>query len=204
MGIEEICINGRRYVSHDSWTFGDYGGYGSAGLANIRELLSEAGDKVVSCSAGDLEHIKEGCPYGLGASILDSIKQEQPWAIHTTGSYGHEQVWVRKPLDHIRGWSKRCENYPLLNEELSSEIEIEWENEARESWIRDDLIRGIRNEARVDEARDMKSSEAGKERLWEAYRAAMEAENEYPVAEYSGVHVDVERIQKAFERALFA
>lgn len=198
--VEEIRINGRVYVSHDSWTFGDYGGYGSAGLANIRHLLDECGCKVVSCFGSDLDHIQRGCPYGLGDSVLDQIKQETPWAIHWTGDYGSERVWVRKPLDKVRGWTARCEDYPLLDEERSSEIEMEWEQEAWESWIKSDLIRGIKDEEKQDAAmRDYDD-----EQLYEAYRAAMEECNEYPEAEYSSVHVRVERIQKAFEKHLFA
>lgn len=97
MAMEQIKIDGRVYVTHDCWSFGDYGGAGSLGLANIRYLTEQCGDHVLTCGADTLRHISEGCPYGLGDDTLAEIRQDRPWLILTTGSYGGEQAWVRKP-----------------------------------------------------------------------------------------------------------
>jgi hypothetical protein len=185
-----ITINGRAYVTHDSWTFGDYGGCGSYGLANIRTLLAECEGRVVECGFSDIRHMQENCPYGLGSDALAEITAERPWLIHAFGDYGSEQVWVRKPLDHIREWTKDCDNYPVMSEDTMSEIEMEWEEEAWGSWLKSDLIRTL--------TEDMQEAEPTDSELRDAYRSAMDDTNTYPEAEYSGVAVDVDRIAASF------
>ena len=198
--METIKIDGRTYVSHDCWTFGDYGGAGSVGLANIRALLSECEGHIMECPMSTLRYISEGCPYGLGADELVELRAERPWLIHVFGDYGSEQVWVRKPLacrlsSHgFRGetWIERMDNYPSLDDDMISQIEMEWESEAWKSWLKSDLIRSLPDDLQ-ELAEDMSDDD-----LLEAYRNAMEETNTCPTPEYSGVHVDVCRIAPVF------
>ena len=198
--MESMVIDGRVYVSHACWAFGDYGGAGSLGLANIRYIAEQCDGHVISAGMGDLRHASEGCPYGLGEDTLAEIKLERPWAIHAFGHWSSEQIWVRKAIacrlsSHgFRGetWIERMDSYPSLDDELISEIEMEWESEAWDSWLRDDLLRTMADDDR-DEAKLM-----GPDVLFECYRAAMDDCNEYPTPEYSGVHVDVDRIAESF------
>ena len=200
MAWEEIRINGRTYVSHDCWVFGDYGGAGDIGLANIRVLADECEGHLVECPMGDLRYVLEGCPYGLGEDTLREIQQERPWAIRTYGDYSSEQIWIRKPLafrvsSHgFRGdtWAEQMDSYPCLSDEEAGKVTMEWEEEAWESWLKSDLIRSLPEDLR-EVAEGMDDSA-----LREAYGQAMEETNTYPTPEYSGVHVDVERIAEAF------
>lgn len=198
--MESMVIDGRVYVSHPCWTFGDYGGAGSLGLANIRYITEQCEGHVIDASMSDLRHASEGCPYGLGKITLEDIRLERPWAIHAFGDYSSEQIWVRKAIacrlsSHgFRGetWIERMDSYPVFSDELMSEIEMEWESEAWDSWLRYDLLRTMNDEDR-DEAEMLHP-----DTLFSCYRAAMDDCNEYPVPEYSGVHVDVDRIAESF------
>jgi len=190
LDMESIKIDGRKYVSHGSWCFGDYGGAGSVGLANIRVLTDECEGRIVSCGSDTLQHISEGCPYGLGADTLEEIRAERPWMISAGGSYGGEQVWIRKPLAiRCRDWLESVQEYSALSDDEVSRVEMEWEEEAWESWIRSDLIRTLPDDGSQEEAEMMPW-----ETLFEAYRQAMEETNTYAEPEYSGVAVDVDRI----------
>jgi len=73
---------------------------------------------------------------------------------------------------------------------------MEWEQEAWECWLRDDLLRTLDDELR-ERAEHMDESV-----LRDAYATAMESTNTYPTAEYNGLHIDVDRIASAFADAV--
>ena len=195
--METMRINGRVYVSHPAWVFGDYGGAGSCGLANIRVLSDECEGSIVRVGMDSLRHISEGCPYGLGAESLAEILVERPSMILAIGDYGSEQAWIRKPLAiRCRDWMEESErSYSLSDDEVSA-VEMEWHDEAWESWIRYDLIRAM------DETGQALAESADESTLRAAYWEALEHCNVYPEAEYSGVHVDVARVAPTVARLL--
>lgn len=201
MATDTITIAGRAYISHDCWTFGDCGGAGSSGKANIRYLSEQCENHIIECPMSDLRYAAEGTPYGLGADTLAEIKAERPWMIIAYGDYGSEQAWIRKPLamrtsSHgWRGqtWLERMESYPLFDDEIASEIEMDWEMEAWNDWLRSDLIRTMDDDGSREEAEAM-----GNDALMTAYWNAKETTNTECVAEYNGVHVDVGRMASAF------
>lgn len=197
--MDTMTINGRVYLSHDCWTFGDYGGAGPLGRANINVLSEECAGRIVECGMNTLRHIQEGCPYGLGADELAEIKTERPWMILAVGDYGGEQAWVRKPLaTRCRDWIDQMDRYPSLSDDEISRVEMEWETEAWDGWLKHDLIRTLDDD--TQEAID-RLAEGD---LQDAYRAAMEETNTYPEAEYSGVAIDVDRIAESFARHIKA
>ncbi len=203
-----ITIRGIVYVTHDALTFGDYGGFGDCGLANIRTVLAdhegeyaERHGGIMECSMGDLRHANEGSPYGLAVDVLEEITSEKPAVIHTYGDYSNEQVWIREDVDAEYEYTSMLETYPCLDDEETSKVVMEWEEEAWDSWVKSDLLRTL-SENEQDRAEDL-----GDSVLRQAYQDAMESENQYPEAEHSGVHIPVDRIRKAFGRnvrAVFA
>ena len=205
---DSIKIDGREYVTFDAFSFGDYSGYGSIGLSNIRYVANQCEGHVLEMGADTLRHISEGCPYSLGESEAAEEASERPWAILTYGSYDSQQIWVRKAIafrlsSHgFRGdtWAERLENYPSLDDEGSLEIEMEWEMEAWECWLRSDLLSTLPDDDGTDELESTReAAEALPESdLFECYRAAMDETNTYPEAELSNVYVDVGRIALAF------
>ena len=211
---DSIKIDGREYVTFDAFSFGDYGGYGSIGLSNIRYVANQCEGHVLEMGADTLRYISEGCPCSLGESEAAEEASERPWAILAYGSYGGQQMWVRKAIafrlsSHgFRGntWAKQLENYPSLDDEGSSEVEMEWECEAWDSWLRSDLLSTLPDDDGTGEFESTReAAEAlSDSELFECYRDAMDETNTYPEAENSGVSVDVDRIAVAFLGAVRA
>lgn len=181
---DKLTIAGVEFVSPAACSFGDYGGYGSLGLANIRAIVSspDAGE-VVNAYMGGLEYDEDViAAVNAGATV-----------IHATGGYSSETVWLRADSDLARETLEALESCPSLDDEASSMIELEWESEAWGSWLRFDLERKCWPDDTPDGFDAMPDGDK-----FSAYRFAMEVENIYPEAEYSGVYVDVERIAATY------
>lgn len=189
-------------------SFGDYGGDGSVGLANIRALESDAESKrwdSMDLGFNDIRDLCEESPKGSEhlrryadtwntirdiAELLDCIDRDQaPEMLQIYGGYSSRAIWLRS--DIAEEYLTALEQYPCLNDEIVSEVELEWENEAWESWLKSDLLRGL-----SDDDEPIENLPDGT--LFECYRQAMESCNEYPTPELNGVHVDVERIRESF------
>ena len=69
--MQNITINKTSYVSPDSCAFGDYGGAGALGLANIKDLLATT-KNILELSFGDISDIIR-----LNENGVDSIKDIQ-------------------------------------------------------------------------------------------------------------------------------
>jgi hypothetical protein len=210
MPAQSITIRGIEYVSHDSLTFGDYGGAGSVGLANIRVLIDANSDSVESISMSFIDRFQRTpamlC-YLLDSeqTALDDITRDKTAILDAYGDYGSRQVWVRKDVAEQEEYGSRyrslleaLDNYPLLDEEEDSRVEMEWEAEAWRDWLKSDLLRTLEDDEPLEEYASMLTDSE----LFECYRRAMEETNTYPVAEYSNVYVDVDRIAPAFREAI--
>lgn len=155
------------YISCNALLVGDYVGAGSVGEANIRALTDPKSSDYVK------DHIE------------------------SHGGYYSRQVWLpdtEENRDLIEGLER---DYPVIDEELVSEVEMEWENELWLNDLRQELVRTVGKEISwaLEETLDaMASHERWGLMLWECYRSAMAAENEYPVFEYNGCYVDADRI----------
>lgn len=211
--------DGRTYVTHDALTCGDYGGAGSVGVANIRSVLAEFGGRVEDWGYSELYAEGEGRESRLvrvntGEGPLDYRHEWQhrtpdPEAVclHVTGVYGSETIYLLEGNEDCDETLAALENYCLLDEQVHSEVEMEWEDEAWKSWLRSDLIGTLSDEPDDDEPEDyptLREWADGQEDgvLWEACLAATEKCNEYPTPEYDGVHVDVDEIAEAFAQHL--
>jgi len=181
---EKLTIAGVEFVSPGACSFGDYGGYGSTGLANIRAIVEspDAGE-VVTCYMGGLEYDE---------NVIAAVKAGAT-VLHAHGGYSSQTVWLRADSDLARETLEALESYPSLDDEASSAIELEWESEAWDSWLRFDLER----KCWPDDAPDGYDAMPDTDKF-SAYRFAMEVENVYPEPEYSGVYVDVDRIAATY------
>lgn len=201
MSSDNFKIGNIEYVTSGSLTFGDYVGAGSVGLSNIRVICDEQSSDCEQVSYERLNYAIEKSQgktvYDLDEGVLDWLLKDRPAVLRAYGSYGYEQVFIRKDVDEEYEYTKRLDNYPALSEDEMCTVEMEWEQEAWNDWLKSDLIRAIDN----DELRD-KAEDASDEVLREAYSKAMEDTNTYPEAEYNGVHVDIDRIVDVFEEYL--
>lgn len=185
---ETIKINGVEFISPDACSFGDYGGAGSVGLSNIRAILAdERAGEVANTWLGSMEYSDELAEAVAAGAVV----------IHATGSYGSETVYIRADTELAEETVAALADYPSLDDEGSSSIELEWENEAWESWIRSDLERACWPDDEPAGYAEMADADR-----FEAYRFAMELTNTYPEAEYSSVYVDIDRIAEAYADAV--
>ncbi len=128
----------------------------------------------------------------VGESNIRSL-QDDEGAFVEWGGHGSKTLWLPDTPEN-RSLIERLErNYPVIDEGLMSEVESEWETEAWESWLRNDLLHevGKTHPALSEWASTLDD-------LFEIYRRAMDDTNTYPTVEYSGVHVDVDRIKLFF------
>lgn len=177
-------IEGTKYITHSTLQFGDYGGAGSVGAANIRDIKRE--NTFVEIYMSDIDN-------DYRAPLFDDMPA--PDVISAVGAYGSETVYVRSDIWEANEYD--ClDDYPLLSDETHSDIEMQWEREAFTDYASHDLYRDLpeRNMRKLD----MLPSEQNAEFVWAAYRAAMEECNEYPTPEYSSSHIPVDEIQNSF------
>lgn len=193
---QSIKIGELEYVSHNALTFGDYGGSGSAGLANIETIVEDHQESIVQCGMQALQDASIAHLARFEKELIYEITSIKPEVIEAHGDYSSRQVWIRKDIDEIEKYTDRLKNYPCLDEEKMSEIELDWEVEAWNDWLKSDLIRSLPDEIEelIDDMND--------DKLFSLYRQAMEECNEYPTAEYSGVYVDVNRISETFGKLI--
>lgn len=191
--MERVEIFGRAYVSHDSFTFGDYGGAGSVGLANIR-VIRETFEDAPEMSYRDLENLSQ-FPQHADDDLVSLFKSDNPpKAFICSGSYSSETAYLLEDDEQTEDLISAVSDYPSLSDDEVTKVEMEWEEEAWESWLKSDLIR----EAFDDDDEQDQVSELDDDTLFECYRDAMEERNEYPTPEYNGVHVDIKRIASTF------
>jgi hypothetical protein len=192
------------WIGPDCCTFGDYGGYGSYGRANIDECLEQA-ERVETIDYGTLHRMVEYKDTGRKPvydfeEVVDfALKlRERPDVIHVTGDYGSECVLIRQGWDWGKETTDALEDYPCINEERVSEVEMQWEEEAWKDWLYYDLSRFLRDKA--DSLLETYFDKLSDDAAWELYREAMEASNTYPVGEHNGVTVDVDRVGPELSR----
>jgi hypothetical protein len=187
-----IKIENVEYTTHDCLTFGDYGGAGSVGLANIR-FLKEAHPDFIHAYMQDVPGNEYTEPVFEGSA---------PAMIWVVGSYASETVYIRADIWTENEYGESLENYPAFDDEIISEIESDWESEGFEIWARSDLYSGLpeRNQTTLENMTPEKQADI----MWAAYRQAMEDCNEYPTPEYSGSHIPVDDIQETFNVCVIA
>lgn len=180
--MDRITINGATYLGHDACAFGDYGGAGSVGRANIDALLEQFSDDFAEGAMG-----REWDNYGVTGT---------PALVVLYGMYSSEAAYLRE--DIAAETLDALDDYPCIDDERVSEIEMQWETEAWESWVRRDLYGALPEDLQE------KADGIGDSDLFECYRRAMEATNTYPVPEYSDVYIDVDRIADSYAKHVAA
>lgn len=202
VGFDAVAIGGIVYVSHDVLCRGDYVGAGSVGLANINVLKESHDDwqdvplEIIrdseSCDtiAGMIEYSYDAKRYFGDRESFAQWRDGPPELLIATAYPGFEQAWIRQDIDESENYISALCDYPCLNDESVSLVEMQWETEAWELYLRDDLLRTFSDEYQEY----IESSDCDDDALYESYRDAMETTNTYPTPEYDGVHVDVDSI----------
>lgn len=167
-------------ISCTSLDVGDYNGLGSLGEGNIRAITRDLGDA--------------------------NVYEEH-------GRYGYRRLWILDTYANREALNKLVDDYPVYDEEAMSQVEIEWEESAFQDWLADGIGRELETEygagfrevwdelpmgfrdidAETETRTEVKYPDDVPDRM-SIYRAAMEAENEYPTFDENSASVRVENI----------
>ena len=125
--------NGKIYVSCSVLSYGDYDNSCAVERANV-QVLKEKHPDFESYSMNDWE---TGRQYE-NREYVDILPESA--IVETYGGYGSAQIWIREDIDEANGYMAALENYPCLDDEAISEIEMEIEEEyIKDLWP--DLVR---------------------------------------------------------------
>lgn len=116
--------------------------------------------------------------------------------IKITGHYGWECIAVRLSSENteIIETLKYLENYPCLDDQDVSLMEMEMENESWDNWIKDDLIKELK---KLDPNNENIYNEdiTDENKLMEYYNELKKRANEYFIVESGGNgYIDVEKL----------
>ena len=175
-------INDSLYRMPQSCYFGAYVGSGTVGKSNVRVILQWAEEEEHETLT--VYHSRWAAPWFPDDDSFD----EPPMVVNVVGHHGFSAIYLLV-CDETKDMFQALEDYPILDEDDHSIIELEEEQESWDSWIRADLERLVEEEYTEDQ-------------LYEAYRKAMEETNTYPVHETGGCYVDIEAIKDAFIEAI--
>ena len=191
---DEAKLNGNKYLTCNSLIHGDYCGSGTVGLSNLNVLKQDNEYELMRNSL--FERIRTQLTYHEDDAEWDQILDDHngpPKKILIHHPYSTSQMWLLECEDNedtIAGLS----NYPLICDHEHSMVELAWEEEAWDQWVRGELYSTL-DEDLQDAIEEKKPTDA---KLYEAYRLAMESTNTYPVHETAGTYVDTGRIKDEY------
>lgn len=121
-------------------------------------------------------------------AFLSQFESECPVELH--GPYGYHAVGLR--AHHLANPEiievfRSLEQYPVLDDDLWSEIENEAENEAWESWVRSEFVSWLESQYECD-------LDIPGDVLWEIFHLACDESNTYWEHETCGATIELGRI----------
>ena len=193
--METLKIGTRTFAALPACTFGDYGGDSSVGLANIRYLRKEFADRMLVDSFDDWNN--DGTPKRVFRNLIwtdrDPAEFDGVSLIVLEGWHSSESAYLDIDCDEYQDIAASLDNYPVLDEELVSEIELEWENDALVECCRD-IGRKLSSDYLTEDDEDRATledvwQELDAEKQAEIVRQAMQDGNIYASVEYSSSFV---------------
>jgi len=196
--MESITKHGHTYINLACLSFSDYSG-SLVSVANIKAICEDSDfeDSIYEMSYGQWEKLDKWGDEFTSQAVVDDFKcSDPPMVVKLWGSHGSNCLWLLE-CEATEDIIACLSDYPLLDDCLHSELEIDAEHSAWDSWIRADLYATL--EDSVKELADNMTDD----QLFTCYRKAMETENEYPINEQGDqVWVDVKRIEVAYNNTI--
>lgn len=143
--------------------------------------------------SGDLLHksnyrvLLEEC----GKALKDPDTCQEPWFVELSGGHGTFSIALHceRTPEEIFEMIEKLDNYPILDEDDYSSLQIDEEGEAWDNWAKSDFEHELRKTYESYNFDDITDDE-----LWELFRKGMEEANEYWEVEGMGVHIRIDRI----------
>lgn len=193
--METLKIGNRTFTLLPNCTFGDYGGDSSAGLANIRYLREQFADRMV------VDSFDSWFPDGTPKTVyIDRTWVDRPESdfdgvslIVLEGSYNSESAYLDIDCPEYQDIAASLEDYPALNDEMVSMVEMEWEDAAIIECCHD-VGRELSSDYLTGDDEDRATledvwQELDAEKQAEIVRQAMQDGNVYASVEYSSSFV---------------
>ena len=193
--METLNIGNRTFAALPACSFGDYGGDGSVGLANIRELRKQFADRMAVDSFDSW--FTDGKPKRVFRNLIwtdrDPAEFDGVSLIVLEGSHSSESAYLDIDCDEYQDIAASLENYPALNDEAVSEVKLEWEDAAIVECCRD-IGRELSDDYLTSDDEDCATledvwQELDAEKQAEIVRQAMQDGNIYASVEYSSSFV---------------
>lgn len=184
---------GNHWSTDSCLTFGPYGGGGSVACANLRWIERQRNISVMPSQRVSLcgERISFG-HYDDDFSDYDVVM--------VPGAFGGRTAFINMAGD-LRENMDALSDYPVFNEELVSQVELEWEEQA---WP--DTLRFLMDGAPTDALHNYFSRRTDQfgGMFFQAYRDAMDETNTYPEPDHDSVFIDTAKIADAFWKNLLS
>lgn len=219
MSIQDYEVFGYTYVGGGSLAYSDHGG-GPGSESNVRVVIAFAEEHELS--VGHVSYSQwnnwTGTYPWRGDEFAEYLDDEgdPPDVFIASGNWGSESVYVRvlpeqyeddeeRPRDeHLRDLVRQIqglEDYPILDEDDLSEVELSREEEMWAGWLESELIRSL-----PDFWEEMGEFQRHPEAVvecpmfdtYDAYRWAMDVTNTYVSQEPSGAYVSTNEIERHF------
>ena len=198
--MENLKIGNRTFAALPACSFGDYGGDSSVGLANIRELRKQFADRMV------VDSFDSWFPDGKPKTVyIDRTWVDRPESdfdgvslIVLEGGYSSESAYLDIDCDEYQDIAASLDNYPVLDDELVSEIELEWEHDALVECCRD-IGRKLSSDYLTEDDNDFATlqdvwDDLDADKQLEIARQAMHDGNVYASVEYSSSYISADEL----------
>lgn len=198
--METLNIGNRTFAALPACSFGDYGGDGSVGLANIRYLREQFADRMVVDSFDSW--FPDGTPKTVYVNREWVDRPESDFdgvsLIVLEGSYNSESAYLDIDCDEYQDIAGALDNYPVLDDELVYKIESDWEDDALVECCRD-IGRELSSDYLTEDDEDRATledvwQELDAEKQAEIVRQAMQDGNVCASVEYSSSFISADEL----------
>lgn len=179
-----VTEGGIQWVSHDLLAVGDYGGAGSVGEANLRYLRCEFDFESAHLISSfiNVDGNLEACPPESAATRVLILYE----------SFGSVTAFLHPEIaDRIL---ESLENYPVLDDQILTEVETEWEKKA--------FGDGEEFEDFVSEARATVARSLTPNTRWYVYLEAASELDIRPEFQYTSAYIREEKIARRYWQIL--
>lgn len=194
--MEKLIINGRTFVEVPATSYGDYGGDGSVGRANLNILRDQFKNRMVVNSysvfddEGRVSQRLVGSPSGYVWEDVPSSEYDGVDLVILEGDYSSESAYLAEDCEEFNDIISALATYPVLDDDELAKVEFDWRYEAIRECVRD-LSREMRQHGEtIEEMYDALNQEQAEELI----RQAMSAGNIEPHYEYSSAYISADDV----------
>lgn len=197
--MERVMVEGVPYITHPVLCYGDYGGAGTVGHANIRYIQEVAKKNewdIDTCSLNAMSDLSWSQSYEVDKAHWKEIGM--PPIIQAWAYPGFEQIFVCEYFKELADELDTLDDYPIFDDEMNSIIEMEWQDLAWDDYVLREFIKFVDEEVQdyIDEYEEQYEEMTNVFReSFNAVYADGNVEWEYG---YASAYIDTEKMKERF------